>query len=83
MLAAAAAHLYKIDADQGDSSAQSSYGFCLQKGKGVPINQSTAASYFKLSADQGNRSAQFNYGLCLYKGEGQQYHHFLIGLMDH
>jgi hypothetical protein len=53
----AAAHYFKLSADQGNPSAQFNYGVCLQNGQGVSTNQSAAAHYFKLATDQGDERA--------------------------
>jgi TPR repeat protein len=50
----AAAHYFKLSADQGHADAQSFYGCCLSNGDGVSMDKSAAAHYFKLSADQWN-----------------------------
>jgi TPR repeat protein len=65
-----AAHYFKLSADQDDFCGQYSYGICLLKGIGVPIDQLTGIRYLKLSVDQGYAPAQLSYGFLLSTGNG-------------
>jgi TPR repeat protein len=64
--------VFKQRADQGDTTAQYCYGFCLHYDKGVSNDLRSAAHYFKLSADQENVKARYHSGMCLLRGLGLQ-----------
>jgi TPR repeat protein len=66
----AAAHCFKLSADQGNADGQWGYGECLRSGIGISRDLQSAVYYFKLSADQGNAYGQWYYGECLRYGIG-------------
>jgi hypothetical protein len=45
-------HDLKLALDQGNAIAHFNYGFCLDNGRGVPIDLEGAAHYFKLAVNQ-------------------------------
>ncbi|MDR1907292.1 MAG: hypothetical protein LBQ43_00325 [Holosporales bacterium] len=66
----AAAHFFKLAADQEHTEAQMEYGLCLLNGRGVNINAAEAVKYLKAAADKGNAYAQEDYAYCLERGIG-------------
>jgi TPR repeat protein len=52
------------------AETQFTSGVCLECGKGVEIDLTSAADYYNKSADQGNACAQLRYGACLAFGRG-------------
>jgi hypothetical protein len=60
-----AARYYQLAAEQGNSDAQDSDGWCLENGKGVKSDLNEAVHSFKLSADQGDGIPQWWQGMSL------------------
>jgi TPR repeat protein len=57
-----AAEFYRLSAEQGYSSGQFKFGWCLENGSGVVKDLVRAAEFYRLSAEQGHSSGQFNLG---------------------
>lgn len=53
-------------AEEGDSTAQNSFGLRFDSGQGVPRSNAEAAKWFRRAAQQGLSEAQFNLGRLLY-----------------
>jgi TPR repeat protein len=51
-------------------SASAFYGWCLQNGRGVPVNFAGAAETFQRAADFGNADGENSLGVCLDLGRG-------------
>jgi TPR repeat protein len=49
----AAAHIFRLAADQGFAMAQRAYGECLKGGIGVPRDEVGAARFIEMAAVQG------------------------------
>ena len=60
----------RLQAEQGDASAQYNLGGRYAFGRGVPQDEAEAVRWYRLSADQGDASAQNNLGLMYDNGEG-------------
>jgi TPR repeat protein len=43
---------FKFAANQRNIGTQYNFGFCLQKGEGVPVDLGVIADHFKLAVDQ-------------------------------
>ena len=66
----AASEQLRLDAQQGDATAQFNLGWMYAKGEGVPQDDREAAQWFRLAADQGHATAQFNLGVMYANGQG-------------
>jgi hypothetical protein len=64
----AAAHYFKLTADQNHNEAQYRYARSLSLGSGIPINLCEAAKYFKLAADQNHAKAEYRYARSIFLG---------------
>ena len=60
----------RLQAEQGDASAQYHLGVRYSNGEGVLKDEAEAVRWYRLSADQGNASAQNNLGVSYANGEG-------------
>jgi len=60
----------KALAEQGETLAQSSLGFCYLDGEGVAKDYAEAVKWFRKAAEQGDALGQISLGLRYYKGEG-------------
>lgn len=60
----------KVEADEGASWAQYSYGLRLLDGRGVPQDAKQAAEWIRKAGDQGNRQAENQLGLMSMAGAG-------------
>ena len=58
----------------GDHRSLFNYGWCFERGEGVPRDLSEAARYYKVAVDQGFAAGQNNYrACCLELGEGARH----------
>ena len=60
----------RLQAEQGDASAQYNLGVSYANGEGVLKDEAEAVRWYRLSADQGNATAQYNLGVSYANGEG-------------
>lgn len=65
-----AAKYYRMAAEQGCTTAQTSLGYCYRDGKGVPQDYSEAAKWFRKAAEQGFDKGQTSLGCCYQNGHG-------------
>ena len=64
------AHCNRKKAEQGDTYAQTSLGFCYYTGNGVRQDYQQAVYWFRKAANQGYAYAEMNLGYCYYRGNG-------------
>ena len=57
-------------ADQGESNAQLTLGYCYDQGRGVGQDYKTALSWYRKAAEQGYDKAQYNIGVFYDNGTG-------------
>ena len=60
----------RLQAEQGDASAQYNLGVSYANGEGVLKDEAEAVRWYRLSADQGNAFAQYNLGVRYAFGRG-------------
>jgi TPR repeat protein len=61
---------WRLAAEQGIASAQTSLGIMYDNGQGVPQDYAQANKWYRLAAEQGNASAQGNLGVMYHNGNG-------------
>jgi TPR repeat protein len=64
-----AAKYYEMASDLFPSAC-ACYGWCLQHGRGVPVNLTEAAAFFQYAADGDNADGANSLGICLERGLG-------------
>ena len=64
------AQWYRKAAEQGDSAAQYSLGYCYQKGIGVTKDEKQSVEWYRKAAEQGHAEAQAALGYCYQNGIG-------------
>ena len=77
---ATAQQLLRPLADQGDATAQASFGLMYQNGHGVPQDQAEAAKWFRRAAEQGLAIAQNFLADAMYAGDGVPQDHAQVGV---
>jgi TPR repeat protein len=64
-----AAHYYKLSS-RFLPSASACYGWCLQNGRGIPVDFTEAAEFFQRTADRDNADGANSFDVCLELGRG-------------
>jgi uncharacterized protein len=67
---AAALHLWRPLAEEGDAAAQFWLGACYDLGHGVPADPGAAAQWYRKAAEQGHANAQHNLAHLYEVGQG-------------
>ncbi|MBQ5662905.1 MAG: sel1 repeat family protein, partial [Bacteroidaceae bacterium] len=61
---------YMLAAEQNDTEALNTLGYCYYSGTGVVRNYEKAVKYFRQSAELGNDKGELNLANCYYGGKG-------------
>jgi TPR repeat protein len=64
-----AAYYYKLSS-QFIPSASACYGWCLQNGRGIPVDFTEAAEFFQKAANNNNADGANSFSVCLELGRG-------------